>query len=458
MTQTYSQQLRGDSIAAVVPVTAVLTPLISLLAIAVLAPRDAALSLWSLWAAVIISPLAAIVVRRLIQRERQRLAGTIFVAVHLLLISLIMEQMWQPGDSGSALPYLFSIFVVLSAMLIDVTASFLTWFVASLLILITAGTVSGNLSWSVLQAIAPPIFINFGLALSSFLAAIDWKMAVESVSELQRRAMERRDELFQMKEEMSLTNAKLKYLNEELDTARLAAENERDMRTRFMNNVSHELRTPLNAIVNFAYILAQGGRGTVTAEQVDYLHRMEKSGHHLLNVLNDLLDMARIESGEFKLHLETADLADICEEAVASTRGLILDKPEVELVRDFPAEWPLVQVDKMRLKQALINLLGNAAKYTDQGHIALRVRANGEHLHLIVEDTGLGIAPENHQLIFQEFRQVEDKAARRRTGTGLGLPITRHLIERHGGQIIIDSDLGRGSTFTILLPLAAGEA
>jgi signal transduction histidine kinase len=454
MTQTYSQQLRGDSIAAVVPVTALLTPLLSLLAIAVLAPRDAALSLWSLWVTVIVSPLTAVMVRRLIQRERQRLAGTVFVAVHMLLISLIMAQMWP---RGSALPYLFGIFVVLSAMLIDVTAGFLTWLLSTLLLLITAGMVS-SLSWSVLQAIAPPIFINFALALSSFLAAIDWKMAVESVSELQRRAMERRDELFQMKEELSLTNAKLKYLNEELDAARQAAENERDMRTRFMNNVSHELRTPLNAIVNFAYILSQGGRGVVTAEQVDYLHRMENSGNHLLNVLNDLLDMARIESGEFKLHLETCELADICEEAVASTRGLILDKPAVELVRDFPAEWPLVQVDKMRLKQALINLLGNAAKYTDEGHIALRVRANGEHLHLIVEDTGLGIAPENHQLIFQEFRQVEDKAARRRMGTGLGLPITRHLIERHGGQLTVDSDLGRGSTFTITLPLVIRDA
>src|SRR5688572_24383503 len=114
MTQTYSQQLRGDSIAAVVPVTTLLTPLICLLAIAILAPRDAALSLWSLWVAVVVSPLTALVVRRLIQRDRQRLAGAIFVAAHLLLISLILTQLWQPG---SALPYLFGVFVVLSAML-----------------------------------------------------------------------------------------------------------------------------------------------------------------------------------------------------------------------------------------------------------------------------------------------------------------------------------------------------
>jgi two-component system phosphate regulon sensor histidine kinase PhoR len=107
----------------------------------------------------------------------------------------------------------------------------------------------------------------------------------------------------------------------------------------------------------------------------------------------------------------------------------------------------------MRLKQALINLLGNAAKYTEKGHIALRVRPNGQAVHILVEDTGIGIDPEYHELIFREFRQVDETAARRRIGNGLGLPITRHLIERHGGQIVVDSAMGKGSTFTITLPL-----
>jgi signal transduction histidine kinase len=147
------------------------------------------------------------------------------------------------------------------------------------------------------------------------------------------------------------------------------------------------------------------------------------------------------------------ELGEICEEAMTSTRGLILDKEgEVELVRDYPQQWPVVRIDKMRMKQALINLLGNAAKYTDQGYIALRVRPNGESVHIVVEDTGMGIAPEHHDLVFQEFRQVESTAARRRMGTGLGLPITRHLVERHGGTVTLQSELGRGSLFTITLP------
>jgi signal transduction histidine kinase len=448
MVQSYSDQLRGDSVIAVVPVTALVALLSSLFAVAIMTP-DRPLTHWSLWLTMLASPLVAYAVPRLLKADQPRRAGVLFVGVHIILLSLILYQLWAPG---SVIPFIYGLFIVNSAMLIDVTASFIAWLASSALYLLVMALL-GQLSWSNGGLLAGPILFNLALAGTSFLGAVDWKLAVESVSELQRKAMLRRDELFQMKEELSLTNAKLHHLNLELDKARQAAVNERDMRTRFMNNVSHELRTPLNAIVNFAYILAHGGRGQVNPEQVDYLERVERAGHHLLNVLNDLLDMARIESGEFTLQLEVTDLAEICEEAMASTRGLVLDKEEeIKLLRDFPAQWPCVRIDKMRMKQALINLLGNAAKYTDKGHIALRVRPNGENVQIQIEDTGLGIAPEHHELVFQEFRQVES-AARRRVGTGLGLPITRHLVERHGGTVTMASALGQGSCFTITLPL-----
>jgi signal transduction histidine kinase len=454
MFQSYSDQLRGDSAIAVVPVTAILTLLGSLFAVAMITP-DKPLVYWSLWLAMAASPITAFYVSKLLRRERQRQAGALFVGVHILLVTLVLYHLWSPG---SVVPYLYGLFIVASGMLIDVTASFVTWLVSTLLYLAVMSLL-GQLSWSNGGVLSGPVLVNLGLAIISFLGAIDWKMALESVSELQRKAQERRDELFQMKEELSLTNAKLFHLNIELDKARQAAVDERDMRTRFMNNVSHELRTPLNSIVNFAYILSRGGRGEVNAEQVDYLQRMERAGNHLLTVLNDLLDMARIESGEFTLQCEVTELSELCEEAMASTRGLILDKEgEVELVREYPQQWPLVRIDKMRMKQALINLLGNAAKYTDQGYIALRVRPNGESVHIVVEDTGMGIAPEHHELVFQEFRQVQSTAARRRMGTGLGLPITRHLVERHGGTVTLESELGRGSLFTITLPTYRDEA
>ncbi len=287
------------------------------------------------------------------------------------------------------------------------------------------------------------------------MSAMEWQVAVEATSHLHLRVQQRRDDLFVTQEELRMTNGRLNFMNSQLDIARQDAVNERDVRTRFMNNVSHELRTPLNSIVNFAHILTLGARGAVSEGQKDYLARIEQSGWHLLTVLNDLLDMAQIESGEFKLHIENTHLYHICEEAMTSTRGLLLDKDnEIELIRDYPEEWPIVQVDQMRFKQALINLLGNAAKYTEEGYIALRVVPGQNTISITVEDTGIGIPLEYHQAIFEEFRQVDETAARKRIGTGLGLPITRHLIERHGGSVAVESVVGEGSKFIITLPVS----
>jgi signal transduction histidine kinase len=169
------------------------------------------------------------------------------------------------------------------------------------------------------------------------------------------------------------------------------------------------------------------------------------------------LDLALFDSGEDQLQPELTNLHEICEEAMSNTRGLILDK-DIQLIRDYPMDWPTVFVDKMRIKQSLINMLGNAAKYTESGHITLHIRTEDETLFLAVEDTGVGIASEHHQAIFQEFRQVDDTAARKRIGTGLGLPIARHLIERHEGTLSVVSRLGQGSTFTIALPIARQES
>ncbi|MCB8987359.1 MAG: HAMP domain-containing histidine kinase [Ardenticatenaceae bacterium] len=447
MDQHYRQELRADSSQLIFPVV---TALVLLACFAQILATASLIASWPYVLYAIVGPIGTVVAWRLIRQEKQKAGGLVFNGLHLIMLTVILVYTYQPGVVGS-LPYLYGLFVVISGMIVMPAASFSTWFFATLLIALGMGYLG---EWSAANFVAylPPILFNFLLAVVSFLTAIEWQTAVESTSHLHRRVQQRRDELFAAQEELRLTNARLHYLNDQLDIARQAAENERDLRTRFMNNVSHELRTPLNAIVNFAHILALGGRGPVSEEQIDYLHRVEQSGWHLLEILNDLLDMAQIESGEFKLHLETIYLYNVCEEAMTSTRGLLLGK-EIELVRDYPVEWPLVRVDQMRLKQAFINLLGNAAKYTEQGHIALRVHPNGSKVKIIVEDTGIGIAPEHHEAIFKEFHQVDETAARRRIGTGLGLPITKHLIERHGGGITVDSEVGQGSKFIITLPI-----
>lgn len=446
MNRAYSRELSADTCSIIIPLISAITFIASLLmAILWLQSR----TVWHLWALAAVSPLVAYTAVQLIRRDRIESGATLFISAHVGLLLLLIYQEWQPGSS---LPYLFAVLIITGSMMRHPQASLIIWGVSSILTAVVIGLSQETFSAAYIYHLIAPTIVNFLLAVFAFLSAYEWRFAVESVSMLHGKARRRRDELFEMQQELSAINASLKALNRALDDARARAVQERDLRTRFMTSVSHELRTPLNSIVNFAHILAQGVRGPVTEEQADYLQRIEQAGWHLLAVLNDLLDMAQIEAGEFKLHLEPTNLHTICEEAIASTQGMLLERP-VKLERIYPQTWPLVHADRMRIKQALINLLGNAVKYTEEGQISLHVQPNGRWVNISVIDTGIGIAAEHHERIFQEFTQVDENVARRRIGAGLGLPITRHLVERHGGQITVESAPGEGSTFTIKLPV-----
>lgn len=446
----YSNELRTDTVSIILPIVSTSVVLLSLVGLFTVADQPFR-SLWHLIVILIASPLAARISRQWLRRGRLQAGAFLFLGTHLLLLTLLLAMMWQPG---SPLPYVYVLFTIFASMLLWPSAGFYAWNVATLLTLLGAA-LSGSLTTGNALELLFPVLLNLLAAAAMYLTALEWETAVESVSLLHRRARDRRDELFAVQEALSQTNERLRFLNQQLDLARMQAEQERDIRTRFMNNVSHELRAPLNAIVNFAHILIAGGSGPVSEPQRDYLARIERSGWHLLGMLNDLLDMAQIESGEFKLYLADDDLQELCADAESSAQGLLLDNPRVIFETDFPAAWPRVRIDRTRIRQAVINLLSNAAKYTDTGRVTLRVRSDAAWVYLTVADTGVGIAPEHHELIFQEFRQVDETAARKRIGTGLGLPIARQLVERHGGHIQLESAVGQGSRFTICLPRLA---
>lgn len=449
MDNAYSEELRADTSHILIPVITLTTILLSLL---FTIQSTSFLIVWHLWLIVFLAPVAGWISLRLIKQGRQSLGTTVFLCAQFFILSLLLIQEWNPGG---ILPYLFGILIVASTMLHRAESGFASWLFSTALLVGIAIAKEGSSYQSILLVLGP-ILINLGLASVAYLSAMEWQYAVETVSDLHINAQRRRDELYQTQEEVKWANAQLETTNTQLDTARQTAVEERDIRTRFMNHVSHELRTPLNSIVNFAHIVRLGGRGPVSVEQIDYLERIEKSGWHLLSVLNDLLDMAQIQAGEFNLHFEVCELEAICEEAMTSTRGLLLDAP-IELIRDYPEEWPSVYIDRMRIKQALINLLGNAVKYTEEGTITLRVRPLNDTVQLIIEDTGIGIPADHFETIFLEFRQVNESDARRRVGTGLGLPITKHLIERHHGTISVDSEVGKGSSFILTLPTVAPD-
>lgn len=444
---TYTQELRGDTSNIIIPVTTFVVVFVSFFMAAVSMGRGLG-HVWYLILISIVSPLTSYYAWNLIRKGKQERGTAVFIFTHIFLLTLVFVANWHPN---TPIAYFYAVFIIASTMMAEPRSGLFVWAASTAFML--AGLALGyELSAINMLDLVVPISLNLVLAIIALLTALEWETAVQSVNILHRRAQNRRDDLFVAKEELNQNNHRLKYLNQQLEVARQEAVMERDLRTRFMNNVSHELRTPMNAIVNFAHIIQNGGCGPVTEHQVNYLNRIETSGWHLLSILNDLLDMAQIQSGEFKLYLEVTDLHSICEEAMGTLRGLILDK-DVEPVRDYPATWPLINVDRMRIKQALINLLGNAAKYTESGEITMRVRPFERQVAILIEDTGIGIPSEHLEDIFLEFHQVDESAARKRIGTGLGLPITRHLIERHGGTITVSSEVGKGSIFTITLPI-----
>jgi signal transduction histidine kinase len=232
------------------------------------------------------------------------------------------------------------------------------------------------------------------------------------------------------------------------------AESESELKTKFLANMSHELRTPLNAVLNFAHFLSDpeiGGR--LSAQQQVFQQRIVHNAEHLLGLINDILDLSKIEAGKMELFCEALELPPLFE-SVMSTAIALTRKANLTLSLDVAEGLPRVWADQTRVQQVLLNLLSNAAKFTRQGGIMLRAhRLDDGFVQLAVEDTGIGIPPEHHAGVFEEFQQVQNELAPNYQGTGLGLPICKRLVEMHGGRMWLESTVGVGSTFYFTLPV-----
>ena len=253
-----------------------------------------------------------------------------------------------------------------------------------------------------------------------------------------------RDELGALAANVNRMSDELRRLYRELETA---SQHKSD----FLANMSHELRTPLNAIIGFSQVLREGMVGDVNEKQAEYLDDILSSGHHLLSLINDVLDLSKVEAGQVELELAPFSLQEALERGVAMVRERALqDGVQVTLAANPDVD--VVSGDERRIRQVIFNLLSNAVKFTPAGG-AVDVRAtrvNGE-VSVSVADTGPGIAAEDLRRVFEEFQQTE-AGIERGEGTGLGLALSKRLVELHGGRIWVDSELGRGSTFVFTLP------
>ena len=221
--------------------------------------------------------------------------------------------------------------------------------------------------------------------------------------------------------------------------------------------MSHELRTPLNAIIGLTEMMVKNATRFGTEKAQEPLQRVNRAGTHLLGLINQVLDLSKIEAGKLELNPQTVQLAPLISEVIG-TAGQLAEQNKNHLVVDAQENLGTLTVDPMRLRQILLNLLSNACKFTKEGEVALRVRKIADErdwIELAVADTGIGMTPEQQEKLFEEFRQADAATAQRFGGTGLGLAITRKLARMMGGDVTVASEPGKGSVFTVRLPSAA---
>ena len=220
----------------------------------------------------------------------------------------------------------------------------------------------------------------------------------------------------------------------------------------FLANMSHELRTPLNAIIGYSEMLAESANERGDVDDVQDLERIMGAGRHLTHLIGGILDLSKIEAGHMELLIESCDVVELGSEALHTLKQLP-DSEGLELVLDVSGKIPYIQADMTRLRQCVFNLLSNAAKFTEQGRITLRIQSDDDTVRIAVEDTGIGIDERGVKRIFSEFTQAEETTTKRFGGTGLGLALSRRLCRMMGGDIEVDSRAGQGSTFTLVMPI-----
>jgi signal transduction histidine kinase len=245
----------------------------------------------------------------------------------------------------------------------------------------------------------------------------------------------------------------LEEANAELSRQKERAERESRFKSTFLANMSHELRTPLNAIIGFSELLEQEIPGPLTQRQAEYVEYVIGSGRHLLSLVNDVLDLSKVEAGRMELSREWNQLEPVIDAARGSVEPMA-QKRGVVLGVSVPAELPALYLDPTRIKQVLYNLLSNAIKFTQRGgSVSLQVELQQAVVEVSCTDTGTGIRAEDLPRLFREFEQLDHGSGDKPEGTGLGLALTKRLVELHGGRVTVSSEVGTGSRFAFTLPI-----
>ncbi|MDX6694860.1 MAG: hypothetical protein QOF02_2463 [Blastocatellia bacterium] len=280
---------------------------------------------------------------------------------------------------------------------------------------------------------------------------------VEELQQQNRDLVVILSELEEKRAELEELNRKLNQSNKELNEANAKLRELSELKEEFLALTTHDLRSPLTVISGVISFFTSGRLGELSPEQKNMVAMMERNTQSLIELVNDLLDASKLESGTMRLDITSIDLNKMLDEMREAMEPLAREK-DIKLTEKLAPDLPLVEADRTKLRRILVNLLSNAMKFTPR-HGAVEVRAElaGERVRLTVADTGVGIAPEDVKRLFDKYEQARSRATRGEKGTGLGLYITRQLVELHGGEIEVQSELGRGSTFSFTLPKSSDE-
>jgi signal transduction histidine kinase/CheY-like chemotaxis protein len=304
-------------------------------------------------------------------------------------------------------------------------------------------------------------------ALVSYINAGSISEIIHWAVDIQQKDARRADDIFEQKEQLvdamrQLTHAhsRLEMLNTQLAEAKKKTELASQAKSVFLSNMSHELRTPLNVIIGYTSSMLDMPEiyddNVLSPSHRRSVQLVKDSGYYLLGLINDILDLSKIEAGKLELHWTAVDLVREFKGILATSVGLAKDKP-IQIRPDFPENLPFAWADPTRVRQILLNLMSNAIKFTHTGSVTLHAHAEGETLYISVIDTGIGISEKAIAHIFDRFEQAERDTDKMFGGTGLGLDISKHLARMHGTDLTVQSVLGQGSSFTFTLSIATGQ-
>jgi signal transduction histidine kinase len=459
----FATEVKTDRLTLLWKVTLAFCLSVILLAFSVMSLIDFSLLIW--FATPGAMAVFCLLTQRMLETQRFEVAALTYTAGAVAAIGIALLD---PGPLvAQTMPYFYVVVVFMVGLLLRPQITFIVAVAAALLTVFIPVVALGSwdfLGWHQVFAILL-MFIGALLAAQvtgELYAVTEWSL--ENYQRERRTNLDLFENRLELQRTLQRTEAlseRLKETNIELAEAHQTAEAAKNFRGQFLANMSHELRTPLNAIIGFSETMLQFpvmyDNVTLGEKYRADLDQIYTSGQQLLHVINDILDLARVDAGRLEINMQAVELPPIVDAVISTSAGLIGSKP-ITLESDLRDALPVVYADPTRVRQVLLNLYSNAAKFTDEGSITLRIRQlDQDTIQCSVIDTGVGIHESQMDVIFEEFRQSDNRGRDPRAGAGLGLAISRQLLTLMGGRIWVESEPGKGSAFHFTLRLYRGE-